>query len=773
MEGSINSMRRSTARKIILGVCFVATWVCTIFIAAQAQASHHPFLIIEESDYPELRDRANRSPWSEMRSEAIQQSQELVYNPDEDNGRGAGYKLRDMMGYTALAYILDPINEADYVDKIEDTLTVALSDMQNEREGRDNWDTNVPFQAAIFNAILALDVIYNELPVQERSVLEKQVDTIVTGFQDNWGPANHAVSALWALYNRDTAQFDRELQEYDDAWVVDITADGVYAPGTGYAMQRLSSCTREHKALGMDIWEYQGRHNYYSEDRLIKLHEWLYGYSHTPDFRAMAFGDSLPNYYLLGGSRHTPANCDTQPYRAYKFGDLTRRYVAWQLQDNHRMASGNAATRPNARLLTYILMEDQAPDLSVKTVPPSRVFPDGGAWFLENQQSRKSLAGALWNPTQSSGHSHKETNAIFLSGYGTHLLSNSGYRGWRRGVGDFSWDYINNRAVSGNTGLIDYQFDRSQEGEPPEENDHQYKHGAGIQEWLLTPNFDYARGDSGEALPNGKHFRNFHFVHPDNEKSGYWFLVDEFTGGKQVHLALHPYAREIYPISESEYQADIANYENTEITDVNLTIFLGTQPDEVTLHHGVIAGPDIENQYLYSTYYRDNGIKQVVTVLFPSNSQHQKPALMRSISGEHYSGARVDHGDEVVDYIAESDSSSPVFIGSAALQARRSFFRLVHDELQTIYTVGRNFEYSVGDKRKGFQSEQDLSLYIRDKEGKVISSHSQNLTLYYPSIVGATINNSTALVVHATDNSITINIPPGKSDLSFMVTGEE
>jgi hypothetical protein len=761
-------MRASVVRKITFGVCFVATWMLVIFIAAHAQSAQHPFLIVSESDYPELRDRANRSPWNEMRAESLRQARRLSYSPENDNGRTGGYKLRDMMGYTALAYILDPENQGDYVRKIKNTLEVALLDMKSERDAQDNWETTVPFQGALFNAILALDIIYDELPSGDRSNLENQIEQLVTSFRDNWGPANHSVSALWALYKGDTSTFDSELQEYYQSWLTDITADGVYIPGTGYGMQRLSSCTREHKALGMDVWERQGHHDYYSNERFIKLYEWLYGYSHTPDFRAMAFGDSLPHHFLMGGSPHVAANCSTQPYRAYKFGETAKRFATWQMQDDHRLTSGNAATQPNGRLLTYILMGESAPDLTEKAVPPSRVFPDGGAWFLENQQSQHALAGAMWNTTQSRDHSHKDTNAIFFSGYGSHLLSNSGYKGWRRGVGNFSWDYISNRAVSGNTGLIDYEFDRSQEGNPPEENDHQYKHGAGIQEWLLTPTFDYARGDSGEALPNGQHFRNFHFVQPSDGKHGYWFLVDEFTGGNQVHLAFHPYAKTLNQVSPAEYQADIVNYENTEITNVDLTVFLGTPPDAVTLHNGAIAGPDIENQYLYASYNRGSGKKQIVTVLVPSDPEHQKPELDR-IMGEHFSGAKVDHGDEVVDYIVESNPNTADSIDNATFQASRSLFRLVKADLRAVYAVGKSFEYGIGLGRKGFQAEQDLAFYMREGAVQVVSPTAQTLTLYYPTITGANLNGSPSPIVQATDDSVTINIPAGTSSLDLVV----
>ncbi|NJR57504.1 MAG: hypothetical protein HC769_00770 [Cyanobacteria bacterium CRU_2_1] len=485
----------------------------------------------------------------------------------------------------------------------------------------------------------------------------------------------------------------------------------------------------------------------------------------------MVFGDTLPQYYLLGGSPNKPANCATQPYRAHKFGEQAKRYVTWHMQDNHKITSGNAATKPNGRLLTYVLMDNAAPDLTNKEVPPSRVFSDGGAWFTEGKQSREALVGALWNVkpfTARNAHAHKETNAIFLGGYGTHLLSNAGYQGWRQGVGEISWNYINNRAVSGNTGLIDYEFDPSQEGDPPEEHDHQQKHGAGIEEWLLTPTFDYARGDSGEALPNGTHFRNFHFVHPTDGKGGYWFLVDEFTDGSKAHLAFHPYSRAINTVvPDAEYQADIVDYGNQEVTEVDLSIFLGTPPDNVTLHHGAIAGPNLENQYLYPTYSRQSGSKQIVTVLFPVNSDHPKPVFSR-MSGDRYTGVKADQGEGVVDYIFESDPNSTHSIDKASFQAARSFFRLVDDQLQAFYGVGKSFEYEANGGKTGVKADEEIAFYLRDRSGKIISSVPQSLTLYYPNIREVILNGSAAAIVQRAESWIQINVPAGTSEISLV-----
>lgn len=758
-------MRRSIYKRLVLGACSALTCFLVILVVVRAETSHHPFLIVKETEYRTLQNRAEQSPWKEMKAEAIRRAQQLTYSAEEDNGRDAGYKLRDVMGYTSLAYILDPKNRAEYVDKIKTTLETAIADMQAEHDlAEEEWDTNVPFQGGLFNAILALDIVYDDLSSSDRLKLEEAIDLLVNDFAAIWKQGYHSIVALWALYQSDVPKFSSELQSYAAAWIADTTEDGVYVAGSSYAMFRLSSCSREHKALGLDIAAYQGSSEYYSSDLFVKLHEWLYGYSHTPDFRPTVFGDTLPHYYLLGGSPNTPANCDTQPYRAYKFGDRVKQYVNWHLQDDHRLAAGDASTHPNGRLLTYLLMGEQPPDPASKALPPSRVFPNGGAWFIEQKQSRQALMGALWNARQTSDHAHKETNALFLGGYGVHLLSNAGYAGWRRAVENFSWNYIHDRAVSGNTGLIDYEFDQSQAGEPPEKNDHQQKYGAGITESLVAPTFNYARGDSGEALPNGKHFRNFHFVHPADGKSGYWFLIDEFMGGSKAHLAFHPYSRGINTITaDEEYQAEIVDYDNRKITNVDLTIFLGTKPDNTTLHNGVIAGPNIQNQYLYPTYTREATTKQVVTVLFPSNPEHPKPAF-NSISGSHFSGAAVDQGG-VVDYLLESDPSFMESVDGASFQVARSFFRLMGDQLQGFYAVGKTFEYAGNGGKVGMRAEENVAIYLRDRAGQVSSAVPQVLTLYNPNIGEVLLNDAPATVVQSGEGWVQISLPEGISEI--------
>jgi hypothetical protein len=234
-------MKRSM-RRLAIGISSIFTCLLVILIAVQAEAINHPFLIVRESDYQELRDRAARSPWKEMKAEAIRQAQQLTYSAEEDNGRDAGYKLRDVMGYTALAYILAPENKAEYVNKIKRNLAAALADMQAEHATAPaRWDTNVPFQGGVFNSILALDIIHDDLSATERATLETAIDLLVNSFAEKWVQGPHSVAFLWSLYQSERAKFSTALQAFDDAWTADITNDGVYVAGPGYANSRLNS----------------------------------------------------------------------------------------------------------------------------------------------------------------------------------------------------------------------------------------------------------------------------------------------------------------------------------------------------------------------------------------------------------------------------------------------------------------------------------------------------------------------------------------------------
>ena len=52
-------------------IILITGLVQLFFVVNMAHAQSHPFLIVTESDYPELRARALNSPWQEMKADAI------------------------------------------------------------------------------------------------------------------------------------------------------------------------------------------------------------------------------------------------------------------------------------------------------------------------------------------------------------------------------------------------------------------------------------------------------------------------------------------------------------------------------------------------------------------------------------------------------------------------------------------------------------------------------------------------------------------------------
>ena len=76
----------------------------------------HPFLITTESEYEDLRARAEHAPWSDMKADAISVSnagyEPFKIYPDSENGPyhvNSGYiDVGNVLSASALAYILDP-----------------------------------------------------------------------------------------------------------------------------------------------------------------------------------------------------------------------------------------------------------------------------------------------------------------------------------------------------------------------------------------------------------------------------------------------------------------------------------------------------------------------------------------------------------------------------------------------------------------------------------------------------------------------------------------
>ncbi|MEV4761748.1 DNRLRE domain-containing protein [Micromonospora chokoriensis] len=432
------------------------------------------------------------------------------------------------------------------------------------------------------------------------------------------------------------------------------------------------------------------------------------------------FGDSA----TTGGAVSRSA----RSFSAEKFGQTAGSNAAWSLN--------RVTIAPPPTITTYALTtQPPVPTVAV----PSRVFPDAGAWFLQDSHDRRALAGALWNAGKDGGHQHRDTNSLHLTAYGEHVLRNSGYNGYPEPAVGFSYAQMRDLAVLSNTGLIGYEptFD---DFTPPSLNNHVRTYGAGIVEDLAWGGVDYATGDSGGALPNGRHRRSLVFVHPTNGTQGYWTVFDEFTevtGASSVGLAWHPNSA-TDPAADPAMTAYTSAMDVDPCTDsrVKLTAFLATPPSQVHVKSGPLADWSDSHlgRYLYVTYPVDDAArKNAVTVLFPSDDVHPEAAMSR-VAASGYSGAAITHTSGHIDYAVESKGSPEITIGNVTWQGWAAWYRTTGGASAgtvdvTTYLVrkGRTLRW----REYGFETDSYVSILAKGRGGHLLNSTGRDITVTF------------------------------------------
>ena len=233
--------------------------------------------------------------------------------------------------------------------------------------------------------------------------------------------------------------------------------------------------------------------------------EWLLGYIYTPAKKHWCIGDSCAVDASSDASKNWLA------FRASKFSQTAAKQAGWLLNGE----------KVRGRLMNYLLLSEDLPEMEA---PVSRIFKDGGAWFYEDMSDPDTTAGFLWNADVSEGNAeegraHKEINSVNIYAYGEMLTVNAGYTGWYSGYDGYTWNYINDSAISANTVLVNYDYGDLKD--PNDENDHQIKSGGGSTQGFTSDFIDYARGNSGAALLNANHDRSFIMT-----DKGYFVLFD-------------------------------------------------------------------------------------------------------------------------------------------------------------------------------------------------------------------------------------------------------
>lgn len=633
--------------------------------------THHPFLIVKKEQYQALREKADAEPWKSMKEDAISRS-----------GKGSAaeaYDLQYYIGAAALAYILDEDNAQTHANRVRDAIINKYSMLEFKDGG--SWGGVVPPMGSTFVAILALDIVYDALSIEEIIACEEVISTQIFKIarDGSWVDVRLGTHGTWDIYKGDRTTKD---DDYYDGIMHQITDDGVSPVTNHYAWERVGGGnSRISKSGYMDVLEFTGiDRRYYSNEKLQKFQRWLFGSSVNCSREMAIFGDMLPTQGISNDMLHR---------RVVNFDMEAAGYAAWFHEGTP--AIGN--------ILTYILPKQELP---APVVPSSNIYTNGGAFSREKHDHPDGLHAVLYNiMAQDEWHTHNEVNGLAISGYGNRLMVNGG----RLGEPTRAANLNNTLTING--------------------NDHNARIGGGIVEGFTADKLDYSSGLSGPALSNAEHIRNMVLVHGTDIANAYCVIFDEVkaNSGDKVHNYLHPANQTTVStlVDGMEYDAVIDHYATA--NGAKLAFFYGTPPSSVNIEKVPSAVPDRypdypEHNRLESVYETDkDGLINLVTILFPHNESHEKPPMSR-ISVADLSGCIVTHGAQLKDVIVESSGGQDFTFDNITFNGKAMISRVDHSE-NMFYFVRHGIKMvHVG---VGFESDAPISIYAKGKEGVIVS----------------------------------------------------
>ena len=753
--------------------------------------SEHPFLIVKKSMYPELRKRAEKEPWATIKRNAV-----IRFNRGYSPRSNFAHKNKDLslfLSRAALVYILteDETVRQGAVNAIVNAITGTFdgttgitAQLNNQIHSR----TVVP-GGTFFNAVLAVDIIYDDMSSSQRTRVDNALQPVATFFinhphfgvrnQPRWPLHVYGARLVWHLFKNNQVEANNAINGYIGVLNSQITEDGVFKEGTLYGTRRMAFTTYA-KSYAMDVIAFTGKRNLYKEPRLISLYEWIYGYSRTPFGTFYSFGNSPPD---IPDAASLNPNLDylkwyPRAHSAGRFSPTAELNAAYAMRG--RSQSSSTIDLP---LLAYIF-QDREP--LVPRPPPSRIFQDGGAYFLEQTDSAEALAGAMNNvKTQYENHMHKDANAIHIAAYGENVLRNSGYyvnptstdlyrtvyngAPTLAGCSTCTWPYINRTAKSSNVVTVDemdYQDGTIHQG---------FKAGRGITEGFTGTAFDYASGRSGPGFSNGIHDRNFCFVHPSASANGYFLLFDEvFSGsGNDADLYLHPNSDdENVEVAKERYRWPVGSSTESNVrrtnNEVSVTVFLATPPDTATIADGLLAGRyNFQGRYLHATYAIEDRNARFTTVIFPHDRRHSRPDMTRIGVADRYTGARIDHSEDVVDFAVQpvagkaDETITDIDGKGVSVRGAAAWFRMRGDSVESFFLRrGKLFETG----RFRFETEDPVSMLLEGNQGRIYAGGTgADLTIRWTATTDFNIylNGRRQLLAVDGNNQIKMKIPAG------------
>jgi len=746
------------------------------------------------------------------------------------------------MSACTLAAVLETngTTRASYIDKVVATLPRwedILIIQSGANDGTPAWSTGylTDATAAYFNTVLAVDILHDDLAARSANIsypglpaftnqlsyaeflMEQEFNHFygiakpVYNLQlkdgstlsyasapNNYPPAKEAAMILWKLYNGTFNSSDRDSNSLLNGGILDnggapypntvsgylpemaarVNNSGTYSEGPGYAYAAWG-LDRDERSHLIDLLEFTGKDvefgtDFYTNPKFISFYEWLYGFASTPFGLMTGFSDTHA-LRLLSDDGHGGNSWTTSSHigQASRFSAKAGDYAAWK----------NRGEPHQGRLLNYLLYSPATGN----SRPESRIYTNGGAFFLSRPVDDYSLYGALWNvkePTEGQPvfHARKDVNALYLAAYGSPLLMNGGFCGAVSPAGPdgcsgvdegnvrtyFDGVYLGDRAVSNNVAIANYTVGNYL---TPNQDNITTNFGSGVAEGFTGYGLDYAAAEAGDFFPVGTHNRSFLLVHPDTNTRGYFVVFDEFSGvgSGNISLAFHPNAisrTEIAPLTE--YSTNVFRRFVSDAS-TGLDFFFATAPSNINFFRGIIAsssGGAIVPEYFFNTYpLNPDGSKNIATILFPFNSTHAKAAMTR-ISGNGVSGASINHGN-VVDYIFESLGANSISQSGATFTAKAVYFRNSGGSISSFFVrKARSFSNGAANIF-GFSSSAEVSLYLNGRLGN-IAAPATSVTFRYPGITAVKLDGNTLSPTQTGNGFVTVNVPAGTHSVELL-----
>ena len=631
----------------------------------------HPFLIVTKDLYPALREKANSEPWQSLKKDAISRANTNSTSLNTSS-------LQKYIGAVALAYILDPDNSNSYAIRVRDAILNRYALVEIEESS--SWGKVVAPMGSFFSAILALDIVYESLSIEDiikcEQVIENQISKV--NREGSWKTIRYGTHGTWDLYKGIRSGHD---DKYYSAIMNQITPDGVSPVTNHYAWERVGGGdSRVSKSGYMDVLEFTRNDNrYYNNERIQKFMTWLFGSSVNPSKEMAIFGDMLPTQNI---------NNDMLHRRVVNFSLKAGGYAAWF----------HEGTPGIGHILTYILPKQSLP---AAITPSSNIFENGGAFLREKEDNPRGLHGVLYNiMSQNEWHTHNEVNGLALSGLGNRLLVNGGRLGAPTRTAE-----LNNTLTVNN-------------------KNHDTFTGGGTQEGILMPTFDYAKGLDGNAMNNVQHARNLFLIHSEQGAGGYFIINDELAGkeGDEIQNYLHPASENGVAIIQDlfEYTAPIDHYPTVEGTEV--TICYATIPEKININKSPSAAQDRypdypEHNRLEATYNMNtNGEKSITTIVFPHDKKIQKP-VFEKLTNENYEGVTITQ-NEIKDFVL-STIEIPLKVGLFTFEAKFCWVRETNNKISSYFIKsGKSFLTD----NYGFESDRPVTIYSNQSIGAIISN---------------------------------------------------